>query len=127
MTDGTHVEASKFEGILQDHGFVPGAGPGTYHAQTGFVKVEGTAHRALYLSRNHRVGRVDISGFRIRMPGVVDVPDTVRSGRVVQRLDMKNTEDRILRNFETVLVFMQQPSNDNAQVPRRRTRRRMGG
>lgn len=124
MTDGTHVEASKFEQILQDHGFTPGVGPGTYHAQTGFVKVEGPEHRALYLPRNRRVGRVDISGFRVKMPGVVDVPDNARAGRVVQRLDMKTTEDRVLRNFETVLVCMQQASNDNSQVPLRRTRRR---
>ncbi len=101
----TYVEAEKFEGIVKAVGFEPGEGPMHYQAQTAFVKISGHRGHAVYVSRNQAVGRVDVSGFGVDMPGVVDLGERA-FGRVRQQLDMTLSEEEILRHFEALLVVM---------------------
>lgn len=101
----TYVDASLFEAIIAKHGL-------TMTLQKGFVKVDGPTGRRVYVAATKRVGRVDISGFKMLAPDGSDLPGFVpphmgEAGNVKQQLDCSLGEADILANFELLLTHME--------------------
>jgi hypothetical protein len=75
--------------------------------QAGFVKVSsGKNGRQVYVARTKRVGRVDISNFLSKDPGVRNLDVLESFGAVKQQIDFSRTEGEILATFEAVLKEM---------------------
>lgn len=121
----TYVDASEFESICVELG-VPMV------AQAGFVKCgDGKNGRYLYVAKTKRVGRVDLSWFKMTgedgkaVPGVRDLDGDERHGSVEQGIDFSLTQEEILTAFRDALIFAASlPTADKARAssrPRKET------
>lgn len=88
----TYIDQVKFEEIVRGCGL-------PWQEQKGFVKIQASPGRCLYVARTKRVGRVDLAGFRFQDAGVRDLGGE-SFGAVEQQLDFSRTEAEILATFE---------------------------
>lgn len=86
-------------------------------AQAGYVKVSGAKGRNIYIARTGRVGRINLSGFTMKHPGVRDLGD-LAFGSVSQEIDFERSEEEILDTVQDVLTEL-------AALPAAEPRRRM--
>jgi hypothetical protein len=97
----TYIDAIHFETLLKDLKFKP-------LAQAGFVKVAGKKGRNVYIAKTKRVGRIDLSGFEVKMVGIEDLGGEA-FGAVKQQVDFSRTQDEILATTKAVLEHMVTP------------------
>jgi hypothetical protein len=95
----TYVDACHFETAIQESGL-------QMIAQKGFIKVMGATGRQVYVAATKRVGRVDISGFTVDLPGVRTLGDGEAFGNVKQQMDFSRTQDEILATFRDLLAHL---------------------
>lgn len=95
----TYVDAAKFETIAKASGL-----PLTL--QAGFVKIAGPKGHNVYVAATKRVGRVDLSGFTMDVPGVNTLGEDEKFGNVLAQMDFSRSEEEILATFAEVLAHM---------------------
>lgn len=93
------IDAAKFENIIRASGL-------SVTVQKGFVKVSAAKGINVYVAKQKRVGRVDLSGFRVELPAVADLGDDGKFGSVEQELDFTCPEEEVLETFALVLEHM---------------------
>ncbi|HEU5118151.1 MAG TPA: hypothetical protein VFT74_16135 [Isosphaeraceae bacterium] len=96
-----YVDAAQFEALILE---TPGL---EFSPQAGFVKVTkvGLKGFAVYVAKTKKVGRVDLSGFGLDIPGVTALGE-YSFGQVTHQLDFTLPEDEILKTFKAVLKHL---------------------
>lgn len=97
-SEKTLVDSSKFEALILESGL-------PFLAQAGYVKVSGATGRNVYFARSKRCGRVNLSGFEVSMPGVLDLGD-LSFGSVRQEIDFTRPEAEIIETVRDVLAHL---------------------
>jgi len=93
----TRIAPQKFEEIMRKAGVVT-------IQQKNYTKVVGPVGCSLYVPTSKRVGKVYISGFVPKSPGVRELPADEAHGSVAYGLDFFWPEAEVLANFELLLA-----------------------
>lgn len=118
--DKVYVDGAKLEAIIREHAKVP-AGEGipldVAVMQKGFIKVFGPkdSRCQVYVANTKKCGRIDVSGFESKLPGVVRYPEDERVGGVTGEVDFTQPEEVTLETFRALLEELKaQPAKERA-------------